>query len=110
MFAPLDDLDIMINPDEWACEALLWPGGAEERTIHAIWSQPTELVDVGGGEVGRIALAPALLAKSSDVEGARQGDAVRVMPCPRLGLTGGDYRIKKQIHDGRGLSTLELSR
>jgi|Deesub1362A_J573_1020465.scaffolds.fasta_scaffold00715_9 hypothetical protein len=107
MFDPLADLNTFFDPEEWACEVVLWPGQPEERSIYGIFDQPSELAEVGG-EVGHIALSPTLRARSSDVEGIRQGDPLRVMPCPRLGIVGGDYRVKKHLPDGHGVSLLEL--
>lgn len=105
---PLDltgDMDIFF--DDFAGPVLLWPGTAQERAIKGIYDGPFQLVSQGQ-QVGVMSLSPTLTCKTADLEGLHQGDPLRVLPAPALGVAGGDYKMISQQPDGTGVSTLEL--
>lgn len=103
---PLADLDLIFNPEELATAAVLWPGEDRQRAIVGIYSETPQEGRLSEARVAGSRLI--LVCRSDQVADAGQGTPLRLEPNPRLGITGGDFRVAETQPAGPGKRLLVL--
>jgi len=100
------DIPVFVG-GEFAVDVLLWPDTSQERAIRALYDGPFQGVSQGE-QVEVLSFAPSITTAAVDLEGFKQGDVLRVLPAPALGVAGGDFKAVKPQPDGAGLAVVEL--
>jgi len=93
------DLAAILSTGEFAVTATYQPSSGPARTVRGIFDSAYQLADPGA-YTGVASAEPAFTCRSSDVSGARQGEALTV--------NGTTYRIRTPQPDGTGVTVLML--
>ena len=105
-FDPTADLEVFLNPEEFATEMRLWPGSGQERLINARYGEEPHDLRLSGALVGSPQIS--LLCRATDMTGVAKGTPVSIPANPRLAVPGGEYTALTQRPAGPGLALLLL--
>ena len=105
-FDPTADLGVFLNPEELATEVRLWPGGGQERVIHARYGEEPNDLRLSGALVGSAQIS--LLCQAADLAGVAKGTPLSIPANSRLGVVGGNYSALTQRPAGPGMAVLML--
>lgn len=104
MFA--EDLDVFLNPEEMATQAILWPGQDNELAILAVFGQSPAEGNLGGARVS--SPRPWLICRADQVAQAAQGTPLHLPANARLGILEADYTVITSQPQAGGLVLLHL--
>lgn len=100
MALPLaSDLADILNIDEFAVAATYTPSGGSASTVNGVFDNETVPVEAGGF-VPVHEEQPRFTCRTADVSGVSDGDEIVI--------SGTTYTIRAWVHDGTGVSVLQL--
>lgn len=103
---PLADLALIFDLEGLATAAVLWSGEDRQRSIDGIFAETPQEGRLSEARVAGSRLI--LVCRADQVADAGQGTPLRLEPNPRLGITGGDYRVAETQPAGPGKRLLVL--
>lgn len=97
-----DDLDAILNVDEFALTATYIAGNfSSKTTINGIFDNETIPVD-SGGLVSVHQEQPRFTCRTIDAPSIAEGDI--------LSVSGVEYKVVAWVHDGTGVTVLQLEK
>lgn len=95
------DRAVFLDPREFGTAPILFPGTPGARTIHVLFDHPWVDADAGVGAELSTA-APRFVARDIDLVGVEEGDRIQVGAAV--------WRVADVQPDGKGMSTVELTK
>lgn len=101
----IDDLNALLNTDDFAVVGELFPASGDSREITGIFDDEDVEID----NDGHIIFMRSARLQVKTCEGVAEGDTLIIAAQPPV-TAGGDFRVAVTQDDGTGMTTLHLEK